>query len=174
MALPPIHRIDHTPCLILADDTAWDQERIKREFAEIDAAAGDPVKAAACQWAAPEDHPIYRYNSGASRFDLRTVEQYLIPGEEPVRITLRRLDDNGPWQQVLHLQEMGKHVASVRYAMRAGIVEITGADVKIAGTTLDDAEVARVRSIVSDVGLRVIGGAVINVSREIFDAEKKR
>jgi hypothetical protein len=177
MALPPIHRVDHTPCLILAEDSAWDEERIRREQDEIEAARKDPVKAASCEWPTIEDHPIYRYNSGASRFDLRTVEQYLKPDSDPVRITLRRLDDDGPWQQVLHLQEQDRHVAARRFAMRHGLVEISGCATPAQfdpDEPLDKTAIARVRGIVGDRGLTTIGAAVINVSREIFDAEKKR
>jgi hypothetical protein len=177
MALPPIHRVDHTPCLILPEDSAWDAERIKREQDEIEAARLDPAKSASCQWPQLEDHPIQRYISGASRFDLRTVEQYLKPDSDPVRFTLRRLDDDGPWQQVLHMQEQGRNVAARRFAMRNGLVEVSGLDIPLRidpEHPLDAAMVNQLRGRITDHGISTIGAAVINVSREVFDAEKKR
>lgn len=176
MALPLIHRVDHTPVVVLEDDNAWDKARIDSEFAQIDKARTDPELAATCQWPKLEDHPVYRYRIGASRFDLATVAGYLKPDVEPTRFTLRRLDDEVEWPRVEHLQEMGRGVDARRYALSRGLVEVDGLDIPFpiaAGEPLDAAQLKKLRSRISDTGVGLLGAAVINVSRELFDAEKK-
>jgi hypothetical protein len=177
MALPLIHRIDHTPVLVLEDDYAWDKERINRELAQIEEARGDADLAAACPWPTKEDHPFERYRTGASRFDLSTVAGYLKPDIEATRFTLRRLDDDFEWPRVQHLQEQDRLVDARRFALQHGLVEVVGLGIPFPITTgqpLDTAQVKKLRGRVGDSGVGMIGAAVINVSRELFDAEKKR
>lgn len=172
--LPPIQRVDHTPVLVLPNDSAWDHERIEREQDAIEKSRKDPAKRAACQWPSLEDHPIYRYNSGDSRFDLSTVQSYLKPEEDQVRFTLRRLPRRPHWRQVEHLNSQGRGVDARDYAVQHGLVEVYGLDFPLTpNEPLDEADMDRLRSLVGDDGLAIIGYAVINVSRELTAPEKK-
>jgi hypothetical protein len=172
MALPPIHRVDHIPCVILEDDYAWDKERIGREQAEIGKAIEDGDTS--CPWPTLADHPFFRYIAGASRFDLNTVSQYLLPGQEPVRFTLRRLGFS-EWKQVDHCIDQGRWVDARTLALQHGLVGIEGLDVKInIDGPLDTATIEKLRGRIGDEGLVTLGNAAVIVSREILDAEKKR
>jgi hypothetical protein len=176
MALPPIHRVDHTPVVILPNDSAWDHDRVKREKAAIMAAidSGDTSTVA---WPSLEDHPVEKYNTGASRFDLNTVLAYLLPDETPARFTLQRLD-LPEWIKIEHFHDTGRLADARLFALRFGLAEVDGLDgVKIViddAEPLDMATVGRLRSRIGDAGIGTLGAAVINVSRELLDAEKKR
>ena len=176
MALPLTHRFDHTPVVILPADSAWDHERIKREQDLIEKAVADG-DTSTVEWPSVEDHPVYKYNTGESRFDLTKVQAYLQPTESPARFTLRRLGLD-EWMRVQHLQETGRMVDARLFALRHGLVEVDGLDgVKIglaSDEPLDMATVGRLRRRIGDQGINTIGAAAINVSRELLDAEKKR
>jgi hypothetical protein len=166
MALPPIHRVDHIPCVILEDDYAWDKERIASEQAGI----GEDKASA---WPSLSDHPFYRYIGGASRFDLNTVSQYLLPGHEPTRFTLRRLGFP-EWKLVDHCIDQGRWVDARTLALQHALVSIEGLDVKInIDGPLDTATIDKLRGRIGDAGLVTLGNAAVIVSREILDAEKK-
>jgi hypothetical protein len=177
MALPLTHRVDHTPVVILPDDSAWDQDRIDREQDQIAAAKKNQALAAECPWPSLRDHPTFRYHAGLSRFDATTVQQYLMPDEEPVRFTLRRLPDDPHWIRILHLQEQGRLAEGRRYAVKHGLVEVSGLEHAFAikaNEPLDADQIEQLKKRIGDEGMQILGDAIVAVSRELLDAEKKR
>ena len=106
MPLPPTHPIDCTPILVLESDTAWQ--------AESRAAADDDP-----------DHPLARYWSGATRYDLATVADHLDEGTgKAVRFRLRRVS-RAEWTQLKEMQRLAPHHARIE-AIKLGLVRIEG------------------------------------------------
>lgn len=187
MAAPIVHRVDHVPVFVLLRDSAWDNDRITREERQIEHAIkfaedGDPAEPLAdVQWTDPKDHPIARYHGGVSRYDLRTVEAYLLPNERPTKFVLRRLC----WADLRHVRTLiaaGSKPDAFHFALRAGLHRVTDCPglPEWPGRDVDDApflterQADKLRSIIGDVAADEIGAAVYMVSREITDAEGKR
>jgi hypothetical protein len=171
MALPPTHKADHTPVLVLSYDSAWDKERIEYELGVIRGdVEADPARPVL--YDSPSDHPVVRYHAGMSRCDLSTVSEYLDDEKGPVRFTLARLP-LAEWGRVRAALERSKPDAQV-LAVRLGLVAIDGADVPLSSARpLRDSDLERVRRLVSDAGIEELGSQVIHCSRELFDLEKK-
>jgi hypothetical protein len=108
MAIQANHRYTHVPQLIFSNDDSWDKAKIDAELdaivasklAEAEAAEGlvasdRPVS----PWSDPDDHPYNRYKSGDSRYDVKTISEYLRPGSKPTYVVLRRMS-HAHWETV--------------------------------------------------------------------------
>jgi hypothetical protein len=175
MALPPIHRVDHTPVYVLSVDSAWDADRIQYELDVVKQKrepepGRDPVP---CERVG--DHPIIRYHNGASRCDLETVRQYLREEEAPVRFVLRRLS-------LVEWTSCGGMVNALArgiWALQRSLVRIEGAEIKLArgggtdSSPLDAGDIARLRELCGDDEFEALCAMSISISQELLDHEKK-
>lgn len=114
--LRPRHRVDGTPEYVdPLDPTAWDTSTIDEELAAMKRrneeakakaeAAGEDLPAEALESA--QDHPVYRYQSGKTRYQLdapvrwngadRTAREYLLPS---AFIWQMRILDWKQWNEV--------------------------------------------------------------------------
>lgn len=90
MIKPPTHRIDAIPVFVLAEDDAWDHERIAAERVAM-------AKDANSKKLKPRLHPVDAYLSGETRYDLGAI---LEGPDGPCRITdYLRIEE--AWQFVL-------------------------------------------------------------------------
>lgn len=100
---PPQHRVDAKPIFVHPDDDAWDEDKIK---AECDAMEAKQVGSSV-------DHPVARYRSGETRYDLTEALPYL-DTEKAWQFELRPLEMEefaevqdlksrfGEWRAYLH------------------------------------------------------------------------
>jgi hypothetical protein len=135
---PPQHRGDAIPVYVDPGDSAWDNDRIKAECAEMRKQGLDPAR-----------HPVNVYHCGDSRYDLgakyqvlgelRSAADYLT--SEATRFVLRRLSH----QQLYRLTDMGSQSAIVRaMACQWALEKVEGDGPKIVrddyGVTSDSME----------------------------------
>lgn len=169
--LIPQHAPDAAIIYVPEDDDAWDTARLESERARM-AAAGE----------SPDLHPVTRYQSGQTRFDIDapgqvlgqvvTPRQYLDESRRPWRFRLRRL---GPqeYDDVQALIEKGDARHAFSLACRVGLDSVENAPVTLqggAGRPLSQSDVQWLH----DQGLRRgIGAAVWLASVPLTDAEKK-
>lgn len=171
---------------IPATDAAWDQERIERELAAINGdrkvlrIAEDDATAAAetIPWATEAEHPIKRYGSGASRFDLSTVRDYLLPGIKPAEFTLRRAPIR-VWEEIRGELSDGRIPQAARIAMTHSLVsvDVEGLDVELrrhkANNALYESVIEEIRERLGDHEYNMLGFACINANAALMDDEKK-
>jgi hypothetical protein len=189
MAIAPSQPVDHTPILILEDDDAWDRERF---VYELDVLAGkDPDERGRPPYNSHEEHPLLRYFRGQTRFHLDDeVSSYLLPDRTPLRFTLRRLDEH-QWRMVERRDEEGNRSDARYVALRYGLDKVEGAalevrsghpverPVEIKLRSGDDGPITegaltKLRNLLGDDNLRILGAACKNASRRLLDHEKKR
>ena len=207
MALPITHRIDAKIVYISLQDDVWNFEKIARDKRWIawsaarsaDEAASEASRSAdeaaseasllepddeydaafdePCPWPTEVDHPFRRYVTGLSRFDVATVQAYMLKGVKPVEFHLRRLRLRH-WMQVAHLNELGSFAEARVLAISLALVEVKGATVDLkrrkATDPLTDQTVDRIRSLFGDTEFGNLGNACIAASRELDPDEKKR
>ena len=187
MALPPAHRFTHDPVLVLECDPAWNKERIKADESAIararlarEAGVDSETPLEPCPWPSAADHPVSLYSSGESRFDLRTVQPWLLPDSPPSMFVLRRLS----WSDFLtseHLRtDLSNAGAAHVHAVRFGLLRVTNLD----GFSLPDrdhrdaapltmVECERLRERIGDVSFRELAAAIWMVSRAPTPTEGK-
>lgn len=176
MALPPNHHIDHTPFMILLEDSAWDVERVNYELdvlaGKIEPEEGRPVPVVDDR----KEHPWLRYHSGRTRFHLSPeILSYLDESKEPVRFELKRLSD-ARWRVYLSYTERGAMVEGRYYALRHGLAGIQGVSLKLRerdGEAVSEGAMGKLRRLVGDVNFTKLGDAVIRASMELLEDEKK-
>jgi hypothetical protein len=165
MGLPPAHRIDHTPRIVLSFDTAWDVPKIEAELETIGKRG---------------DHPWVRYCTYQARGDLATVKQYLLsdPPSAPLVFELRRLTLRE--MTIVENRELTSAPAARNLALSYALLDVEGCDLKFdrggrdLPAALSDADLDALRAIVGDAGLRELGNHSIACSRmELSDPEKK-
>lgn len=169
---PPQHRADVPGVFIPRSDGAFDRDRYDREVARLEADGGDRSA-----------HPIERYYSGETRYDLQAVEVLFgesvcagdyFRGEDPERFTLRRLDWS-QWHQVMSLIESGSFSQAQLLAARVGVAGVENSTIKLTGAaagmlTHDDMQ----RLFDADPGLpSALGFAAWRYSRPLSESEKK-
>ena len=171
--LPPQHRSDTPGIYIPRGDSSFDKDRFDREVAQLEA-AGEPKSS----------HPIERYYSGTTRYDLQATEilfgqqvkasDYFRSSDEPERWTLRRLSWD-QWHRVMALVEGGNLSDAQLLACRYGISEVQNSPIKLEGCLagmLTHADMQRIHD--ADAGLALLlGFAVWMYSRPLSDQEKK-
>lgn len=164
---PPQHRADAPPILILRDDPAWDFDRISDELKDGDG-----------------EHPVEVYFSGASRYDVATIREYLDPDAEPTEYRLRRL----PVARLARVQDMFHREvvtdgSSSLYAVWVeavtyGLESIDGPGELDLAHRGDKLSTASIQAIHDERGglqtISEIGAAIFNLSQPPNDREKKR
>ena len=164
---PPQHRADTPGIFIPADDLSFSRERYETELEKMRAEGLDPA-----------DHPVARYYSGKTRYDLQAQDvlfgqpcragDYFGPDAE--RWTLRRLS----WDQWYEVTGLSPRAAALR-ACQYGIRGVEGLKIELSGAEagrLTHADMQRIYDV--DQGLPlVLGDAVIGYSMPLTDAEKK-
>lgn len=177
MGLPIAHRIDHKITFIYRRDDAWDHDRIKYELAVIDkkepVEAGRPVP-----WTRREDHPWWRYVTGRSRGDARTIEDYLKHRdgpEGPVRFHLERIGSIGRWSLVEGAEERGSEYNAQVMALRLSLTAADGLTFEGGknGEPLTDTDLQALRDTYGDEVFKEIGAFAVKCSRSLTEAEKK-
>lgn len=115
---PPEHRATATPLFILADDDAWDWDRIQAERKET-----------------PEgQHPVDRYIAGSTRYDIDAAEtvggrvvcarDYLREGSKPTVFTLRRVSGADRDTALAVWNDPEAHERSLWRLARQGVVNV--------------------------------------------------
>jgi hypothetical protein len=183
MALPTIHTFTHVPVMILPNDSAWNMDKVLPELRSLELAHGltkpeegeevpDP---ASLPWPSLADHPWNRYWTGASRYDLRTVVEYIEPGGDPVKFVLRKLVDKD-WDRANGMFRRGEDEAALRFSVSRGLMEVEGPVRFRIGKpgVLTDSETESVRVTFGDAAFRSIGSAVFVASAMVTEPEKKR
>jgi hypothetical protein len=162
---PPIHQVDAPGIYIDEDDSAWLDDQIQAELDAMEAAGEDP-----------STHPVLRYRSGDTRYDLNAMStsgkcplDYLDETKKPVKFELRRLP---PREYMALVSRIGREGAAVVAfdAAAQGIVKVEGMPWSTNRKELDrlfDAEDAE-----GCIPAR-IGAAVISYSSPLSDSEKK-
>lgn len=219
MAIPANHRLTHVPTYIFAHDDAIDREKVDRELAIIDAinlaAARKPddpeldpetaeLAALPCAWAERDDHPMERFASGRSRFDLATIRDYLKPNVRPTFFVLRRMTF-GQWQavqaslerEVPVVQRMvdaeGNHIASdddgnplvrevarlgrtdtLALALRHTLESCDDLGIQAKRTGLTDEQLESIRDQLGDHALVLLGMVALNLCRSMSPEESFR
>jgi len=179
MALPLTHRINHIPVYVPAADDAWDQERIDREKGWIDGTVDIP-EGQVVPWEDLEDHPIERYHSGNSRFDLSTVSDYLDLSKQPLKFVLRKLPLK-QWDEMHGLQERGGYgtyggAQGRLYAVKHGLDAIEGIEEwkdKRPPMGWSDSQIESLRDMIGETQYVVLGYAIMQASRPLDPLEKK-
>ena len=163
MGLPPTHRVDHTPRVILSTDDAWDIDRVEAERAASDH---------------PNEHPWIRFCGYRARGDLATVREYLLeepPLGPPLIFELRRLTLRE--MAGIEARELTNAPAARNTALALALVAVEGVEFKIdrgGRDALSDATLEKLRALIGDAGVRELGNHAIACSRmELTEPEKK-
>lgn len=170
---PPQHRADAPGVFIPRSDSSFDQDRYDRELAQLEAEGGSR-----------KDHPIERYYSGSTRYDLAAQEllfgqvttagSYFRPEENPEKWILRRLDWD-QWHRVMGLIEQGAFGQAQLLAARFGIKGVENSPIKLEGAEaglLTHQDMQRIHD--ADATLATaLGFAAWKFSRPLDDVEKK-
>jgi hypothetical protein len=177
MALPPTHRVDHEPIYILPFDLAWDKDRIEADERAVKANALGPVTAdplAVCHWQKWSDHPVKKYATGDSRFDIATIEPWLKRDVEPTKFRLRRLD-GAQYRAVQHLMSVGLRVDALHLALRYGLRSVVGLPgvewpdrEREPPADLTDHQLGMLTKVIGENWASVVGEAVWSASQTIF------
>lgn len=171
--LPPQHRADVPGIFIPRSDSSFDRDRYDREVAQLEAEGGSR-----------KDHPVDRYYSGATRYDLQASEvlfgqpttagTYFRPELNPERWTLRRLDWD-QWHRVMGLIEAGQFGQAQLLAARFGIKSVENSPLKLEGAEagcLTHQDMQKIHD--ADAALATaLGFACWKYSRPLDDGEKK-
>lgn len=109
MALkPPQHAADADAVVVLREDDAWDFDRIADEKKQLED---------------PSAHPVERYWSGETRYDIDTggVRGYLKDASKPWLFTLRRLDSKRMRSlgSMMTTDQQGAFREMCRYALKS-------------------------------------------------------
>lgn len=180
MALPLAHRLTHKPVYIPSEDDAWDVERIDREMGWINETIPVP-EGEVCPWQDWEDHPVSRFRSGQSRYDLATVQEYLDMTKNPLRFNLNRLSLR-QWDDCQALAEQGgggvvyASAKSRFFAIKHAVQSIEGLadwNFKPGKDGLTDTAIESLRDLIGEHQYIMLGFAAIAASRPLDPLEKK-
>lgn len=163
MALPPIHSLDRPIEYICDSDSAWDDERIEKEFSVI---RNDPKENI-------NKHPVRVYFSGTTRYDLDAdgVREYVDFDKKPVVFRLRRLSDNA-WTEIRNMHGAGKIASAQALAFEYGVVSIDNVDFTLEAPqtkhkTLTAQDLKLLRGAFGRSVCDEVGQAVINANQDL-------
>lgn len=169
---PPQHRADVPGVFIPKSDSSFDRDRYDREILKMKEEGHDLHL-----------HPIERYFSGETRYDLQATEVLFgesccasdyFKKDEPEKFVLRRLDW-AQWHAVMALIEQEQFGQAQLLACRYGVAEVQGSPIKLQGAQagmLSHEDMQRLFD--ADPTLpSSLGFAVWRYSRPLTDAEKK-
>lgn len=170
---PPQHRADAPGIFIPRGDSSFDQDRYDREIAQLEAEGGSR-----------KDHPIERYYSGATRYDLSAQEllfgqtttagSYFRAEDNPEKWILRRLDWD-QWHRAMGLIEQGAFGQAQLLAARFGVKGVENSSIRLEGAEagcLTHADMQRIFD--TDATLpTALGFACWKYSRPLDESEKK-
>ena len=165
--LRPISRLTHEITIILPQAPAWDGERIDAEIAEIEAGESS-------RWRSRDEHPVWRYWTGESRYDLATAREWLRDGETPTVFRCRWLSRHA-WVQLRQLEEArGFGAAAAWLAVDLGLVSATG----LPGfdTWEPPKRESAAEALAEILGREIIeslGMAIIRANKDLTEPEKK-
>lgn len=194
---PPTHRLDATMIYISPNDE-WDAERYGLEVSQIEAKqklAIDLAKAkpedreeieaelleleATVPWDTVAEHPVTRYASGHSRFDLSTVEGY-VDVAASIQWKLRRIPRR-IFADIIDEVERGRRRGAYLTAMQHAIVSVEGPlaqhfDLEfVKGRKLVREEcLEQLSQLIGTEEFDLLGIACINGSTDLIESEKKR
>jgi hypothetical protein len=169
---PPQHRADVPGIFIPRNDSSFDKDRADKEIQRMKDEGLDV-----------NQHPIERYYSGETRYDLQAVETLFgepvtansyFTKDQPERFTLRRLDWD-QWHRVMGLIDAGAFSQAQLLATRYGVSGVENSPLKLTGAqagmlTHEDMQ----RLFDADPGLPSnLGFAVWKYSRPLTESEKK-
>lgn len=196
----PSHSCTGPHIFIPLDDSAWDLDRIEREIAEIEAEHKyEPPKDAlermqkSPAFRGPHAHVVRRYWSGVTRFDIEAegIRSYLDFNKRPEQWVLRPLGMRER-HTATSMQNSGEWDAANIFGFLSGVGGLQGAaDTaaveldKLLRARADDAPTPKGTRPSDDVVLKAVekiaydiphevGAAVIRLSRDVSEEEKKR
>jgi len=179
MALPLTHRINHIPVYVPAEDDAWDIERIEREKGWIDGTVEVP-EGQVVPWQELDDHPIVRYHSGMSRFDMTTVSEYLDTEKKPLRFVLKRMSLR-EWEEAQATAERSSggvygvsetRRLSLRYGL-TGVENLPEWAEKPGSLGYSESQLESLRDLIGDHQYIMLGFACLTASRPLDPLEEK-
>ena len=199
--IPINHRLDAPAIYIFASDDAWDHERITAEKSLVEAwAARRALEAANAEaaargeepaplpelervaWESWRDHPVARYQSGASRFDRATIAGYIKSGAKPTTVTLRHMSLS-QWSELQALFESeatgpgGETIGRTRtliYSLRHGVEEFAELKIKAGARGLTDADLDALRRAIGDANWLALAYACMTLQNVLTPDESFR
>lgn len=176
---PITHRLNHVMTYVSLSEQ-WDYTRIAREKRAIRIARGDeqleegeeppePVP-----WATEEDHPLARYLTGSSRFDLETVREYLLPDANPIEFKLRRASLR-QWGRVVDLHNSGRSYEAHVEVIAVTLDSIRGLDLKLGrkrhSDPISDEVLQELRLTIGDKEFALLGHACLAANAALTSPE---
>jgi len=180
MALPLTHRINHIPVYVPEADPAWDHDRVLKELRWIDGSE-EPPEGVVCPWQEKEDHPVIRYQTGASRYDLSTVSEYLDMSKKPTKFVLKRLSMK-QFEESNALQErcppgLYGQAEPRRYRVKHGLASVEGMEEvwneKPTVLGYSDLQIESLRELIGDYEYMYLGHAIYLAAHPLSPLEKK-
>ena len=157
----PLHTVDHEPTVILSGDDAW----LPRGNDELGALS--PAERA--------EHPVARYLSGETRFDLALIAEYIDETKQPLSFVLRPLS----YRQQLTIRghgETSRHQLARSYALSVGIKRIDHAPKELRSLNLEMLTEEDLQALADYIGIEhmaYLGSCVILANQDVTVAEGK-
>lgn len=198
----PQHDITGPAIFVPEDDDAWDRERIGREMAALRdeeiahckeeqgedyevpkwAERGDKPPDIAHPKDPAHNHPFVRYQRGLTRYDLRAegISDYLDENAKPEKWILKHLSYHAR-SQVQRFQTERRHGDALALAFLEGVRGVENGDKRLAkllkrredDKTVDDDEIIDAAANLSYSAIEQAGFAVMQLSRDLTEEEKK-
>ncbi len=165
---PPQYAVDARGSYVPAEATAWDNDRIESETAEMTERGEDTA-----------DHPVHRYYAGKTRFDLDAldtiggmqcrVREYLNQDEPEIWCFRRLRADEWPVVQQYVASEL--HYKAAQTAFRWCFTGVAGCPVALEAP-LDSKGLQAVYDLDPEI-VRNVGAAALSYSNPLRYEEKK-
>lgn len=168
--IAPQHRVDSEIIFIHRDDDAWDHSRIETEKAEL-VQSGKSA----------DEHPVERYWSGATRYDLGAADTVLgsavaprdYLGDGATRWKLRRLSRD-EWRRVRDMISSEGSTQAFGFAFKRSVMDVSGEPaLGRIGLDLSPSEDQRLADTFGDGVCAEVSIAVYKASEPLSEAEKK-
>jgi len=163
--LPPLHKVDGPIEFVLAEDEAWDIDRVKSETADL-----PPDE--------QYDHPYHQYFGCETRYDIRQVEHLFREGEKPTIFKLRRMDYH-QWRRVEELAQASLSAANDT-ALVFCLIGVRNGDqnLELRGPESDkrrltDGDFKKLIDLLGYQRLQDVGAACREASKDLTAREKK-
>jgi hypothetical protein len=171
MALPPIHRCDHTPVFVSVLDDCWDIEKLEADLEAIEKQAEPDAKPTL--WGSVGAHPLHKYWSGEGRADLNTVKDWMLPDKTPVMFVLRRLKLD-KWAMVEQFRERGLMVESRLACVRHGLASVSGAEMEISTDPVSNEDLEKIKAILGHEEFKRLANVIYVASVGVLPSEAFR
>jgi hypothetical protein len=199
---PPKHRIDHVMTYISPASKCWDFARLgreeralnvvlqlqelerQREAVVADGGSTDDIDkmieterakvTETVPWQTQADHPMHRYRTGMSRYDVETVREYILPDARPIEYKLRRAKLRH-WGHVVDLISSSRQYESRVEAIALSLDRVVGLEIDLGrespGDPLSDEAIDELRQRIGDREFGLLGQACIIANAALSSPE---